>query len=98
MKTVQKTFRFIPKLSEVKFIDPNPSIFFRRVKDSQCGKPVRKEKTQSRDGGSAEMRSQLGLNVFTQPGVRPYVFSGAGMTIFDTVMVSPFSSPVSLTV
>jgi hypothetical protein len=45
------------------------------------------------------MRSQPREGHFDgRDGVTPYDFFAAGITIFDTVMVSPFISPVSLTV
>ena len=56
--------------------------------------PVRKEKTQQVPAmETPPKRSQLREDV-----TRPYDAFFAGITIFDTVIVSPFISPVSLTV
>ena len=95
MKTVQKTFRFVPKLSVVKLIGLSAE---RRA----LREPVRKEKSQQVPAMEAPPKCGANLGKKHFDGrhrvVSSYVFSGEGMTIFDTVMVSPFISPVSFTV
>jgi hypothetical protein len=94
MKTVQKTFRFIPKLSVVKSIGLSLNNFSLK----QCGN-LRRELYRLPQSRLRRMRSQPREGHFDgRDGVTPYDFFAAGITIFDTVMVSLFISPVSLTV